>query len=195
MPLPSTLARFSSWRRAGIRVGLRVGFRLGLGLAATLAVAAGLPSPALAQQAAHTHGRLDLAVALDATAITIRLESPLDNFLGFERAPRTDDERRRVADLAARLRAADQWLRPDPAARCRLARVDLDSAVPGLGKGTATNTTTTTITVTTTNTIRTTTTIMIMIMITVTVMNLAMTPATAPSMRLMPTRRSMPIST
>jgi hypothetical protein len=48
-----------------------------------------LASLALAQQP-HSHGRLALEVAVDPQTITLTMEAPLDNFLGFERAPRTD---------------------------------------------------------------------------------------------------------
>jgi ABC-type nickel/cobalt efflux system permease component RcnA len=87
------------------------------------------------QQHAHTHGHVELNVAVDEQSITFQIEAPLDNFLGFERAPRTDAERKRVADMVARLEAADRLLQPDPRAECRLAKVDLDSEVLGLGHG------------------------------------------------------------
>lgn len=89
--------------------------------------------PALAQQHAHTHGRVSMDVAVDAQTLTLAIESPLDSFLGFERAPRTDAERQRVADMVARLKAADQLFQPDPAAACTLSSVTLSSAVLGLG--------------------------------------------------------------
>lgn len=89
---------------------------------------------AFAQQHAHTHGLLSLDAAVDARSITLQMEVPLDNFLGFERAPRTEAERRTVADMVARLNAADQLFLPDPAAQCNLSKVDLDSAVLGLGE-------------------------------------------------------------
>jgi hypothetical protein len=89
---------------------------------------------AIAQQHAHTHGRLALNAAVDAQSITIQMEVPLDNFLGFERAPRTDAERKLAADMATRLRAADSLFSPDPRAECKLSKVDLDSAVLGLGE-------------------------------------------------------------
>ncbi len=101
---------------------------------AVLASAAAMGLPAAAQQQhAHTHGRLALDVAVDAQTITLAIESPLDGFLGFERAPRTDAERKRVAELAARLNAADQLFQPDPAAECKLSKVELASAALGLG--------------------------------------------------------------
>jgi hypothetical protein len=92
-----------------------------------IGLAAGLP--AHAQQQAHTHGRLALDVAVDARAITISMEAPLDNFLGFERAPRTAAERRQVAELVARLNNAATLFIPDPAAGCRLDAVALESEV------------------------------------------------------------------
>ena len=103
-------------------------------VATTLALAA----PGSAQQHAHTHGHLAMDVAVDAQAITLRIESPLDGFLGFERAPRSDAERKRVADMVASLTAAERLFIPDPAAACKLAKVELASAVLGLagdGKG------------------------------------------------------------
>ncbi len=105
--------------------------------ATLLAIALAASLPAQADQAAHTHGRLALDVAIDAGSITIAMEAPLDNFLGFERAPRTDAERRQVADLVARLRRADTLFVPDPAAGCRLSGVTLESQALGLDDGAA----------------------------------------------------------
>lgn len=100
---------------------------------ALLATASTLALPVLAQQHAHTHGRLSMDVAIDAQTITLTIESPLDGFLGFERAPRNDAERKRVSDMVARLNAADQLFQPDPAAACTLSKVTLNSTVLGLG--------------------------------------------------------------
>ena len=88
---------------------------------------------ALAQQHAHTHGLLSLDAAVDAQSITLQMEVPLDNFLGFERAPRSDAERTLVSNMVARLNAADKLFLIDPAAQCSLSKVDLDSAALGLG--------------------------------------------------------------
>lgn len=105
-------------------------------LVVILACAAAWTIPASAhQQHAHTHGRLSLDVAMDAQSITVLMESPLDSFLGFERAPRNDMERKRVAQLVAQWNAADQLLQPAPAAGCQLAKVELVSDVLGLGSG------------------------------------------------------------
>ncbi|EGI75843.1 ABC-type metal ion transport system, periplasmic component/surface adhesin [Hylemonella gracilis ATCC 19624] len=77
---------------------------------------------------------MSLDVAVDAQTLTLAIESPLDGFLGFERAPRTDAERKRVSDMVARLNAAQQLFVPDPAAECTLSSVTMSSAVLGLGE-------------------------------------------------------------
>lgn len=82
---------------------------------------------------AHVHGVAKLDIAVEATRLGVQLESPLDNLLGFERAPRTDAERKQADALVARFRAAEGLLRIDPAAGCTLANVELASSALKLG--------------------------------------------------------------
>jgi len=83
---------------------------------------------------AHVHGVAKLDVAVEASKLTVQLDSPLDNLLGFERAPRTDAERKRADAVVAQLKAADVMFKIDPAAQCTLAHVDLASAALQLGQ-------------------------------------------------------------
>ena len=101
--------------------------------AALLAAAPFLPAEAQ-QQHAHVHGQIKLDVAVDGPTVVIDMASPLDNIVGFERAPKTDAEKKTVEDAVAQLRAADKLLIIDPAANCKLGPVDLRSAALGLGK-------------------------------------------------------------
>lgn len=103
------------------------------GVAAAL-LAAGLVGTPLAVQALgpHQHGVVQLDIAVDANRITVQLSSPLDNLLGFEHAPRSDAERRRVASMLAALRGTLFTI--DPAGACRPAAVQLDSAALQLGR-------------------------------------------------------------
>lgn len=103
------------------------------GLAALLLALAG---PAHAHKA-HQHGVAQLDVAVEASRVTLELETPLDNLLGFERAPRTDAERAVVDKAVARLREADKLFRIDSAAGCTLDKVTLEAPVLGLGGGAA----------------------------------------------------------
>jgi hypothetical protein len=100
-----------------------------------VALAAPLPFAASAHEptAAHAHGQATLDVAVEPRRLSLQLSSPLDNLLGFERAPRTDKERRLADAAVARLRAAEELFKIDPAAQCRLVDVTLSSAALKLG--------------------------------------------------------------
>lgn len=104
-------------------------------LSGALAAATCLASLALpaAAHKAHTHGRIELDVAVEAKRISLRMESPLHDLVGFERAPRSVAERGRVTALAEQLRAADKLFVPDPAAGCTLADAQVESPILGLG--------------------------------------------------------------
>ena len=101
--------------------------------AAALLAAAPFLSAHAQQQHAHVHGQLKLDVAIDGPTVVIDMDSPLDNIVGFERAPRTDAEKKTAEDAIAQLRAADKLFVIDPAANCKLGPVDLRSSVLGLG--------------------------------------------------------------
>jgi hypothetical protein len=102
------------------------------------ALALTLGASALAAGKAHEHGVARLDVAVAANGVSIELDTPLDNLLGFERAPRTDAERDKVQAAVARLRDGAALFRIDPAAGCTLASVDLLSAPLQLGRASAT---------------------------------------------------------
>ena len=82
---------------------------------------------------AHVHGVAKLDIAVEDNKLTLQLDSPMDNLLGFERAPRTDAERRLADGVVAQLRAASTLFKIDPAAQCTLAKVELISAALKLG--------------------------------------------------------------
>lgn len=84
-------------------------------------------------QPAHVHGQIKLDVVVDGPTVVVTMESPLDNFVGFERAPRSDDEKKTVDEAVAKLRAADTLFIIDPAGNCKLGPVDLRAPVLGLG--------------------------------------------------------------
>ena len=90
------------------------------------------PTVSPAQSHAHQHGLLRLDIAVEARKLTLQMESPLDNLVGFERAPRNVAERKRVEAALAKLKAAGVFT-IDPAAQCSPAKVTLTSAVLKLG--------------------------------------------------------------
>lgn len=91
------------------------------------------PLAALAHGSAHEHGAATLDIAIEANQIVVQFQSPLDNLVGFERAPRTDSETQRAAEAVARLQDGERLFRFDPAAGCKLARTNIDSPALGLG--------------------------------------------------------------
>lgn len=105
-----------------------------LALAGLLALAAG---PAAAAPHAHEHGVARLAVAVDGQTLSITLVAALDGLVGFERAPRTEAERKTAADALARLQDGAALFRPDAAAGCRLAAASVSAPVlePGAKAG------------------------------------------------------------
>jgi hypothetical protein len=80
----------------------------------------------------HQHGVAELEIAVDRSRISLRLDVPLDNLLGFERAPRTDAERSQAQAVVKQLSDATTLVRMDSAAGCSVTRVALESAELGL---------------------------------------------------------------
>lgn len=108
---------------------------LGAGLFAVLGA-----GHATAAGKAHEHGVLKLDIAVEDGKLSIELEAPLDSLLGFERAPRTEAERKAASEVLARLRNPTQGaplFAADAAAQCRLARAEVRAPVLEPGSGPA----------------------------------------------------------
>jgi hypothetical protein len=76
---------------------------------------------------AHVHGVAVLDVAVDGERLTLEFTSPLDNLVGFERAPRTDKEKARAAQAIEQLRKPEALFAPSTAARCKAGPVNIDA--------------------------------------------------------------------
>lgn len=86
---------------------------------AGFAVALSLPALSGAVAAGpHQHGTASLAVALTGNQLQVELTLPARDVVGFERAPRTDEERRKVAAARDRLLDGMALLGPTAEARC-----------------------------------------------------------------------------
>jgi len=82
-------------------------------------VALGLSAPVHAS-GPHIHGAAMLEIAIDGSGVSVSLYSPLDNLVGFERAPRDEKERQAVKSTASRLHQAESLFIFTPQAQCRL---------------------------------------------------------------------------
>lgn len=88
---------------------------------------------AWAQHRAHEHGVVKLDVAVQPPNIVLELSTPLDSLIGFERTPRTAEERRRADEAVAKLRDAGRLFVIDAAAQCKPSGVTLVSQALRLG--------------------------------------------------------------
>ena len=103
----------------------RANWRVHHCVAAILALS---PLPAAAA-AGHVHGAATLEVALDAARLSLTFESPLDNLIGFERAPRSDREKEAAQRLRQQFEKAELLFVPTPEARCTREAVKIDAPV------------------------------------------------------------------
>lgn len=78
---------------------------------------------------AHVHGRAALEIAIDGATVQVNLNSPLDNLLRFEHAPRNEKERQAVKAMASKFNQADSLFIFTPSAQCRVESTDLVSPV------------------------------------------------------------------
>ena len=84
----------------------------------------------------HEHGAVRLDISMEGSTLTIGMNAALDNWLGFERAPRTEAERKAAAEVLARLRNPAQGtplFTADATAQCKLARAEVSA--PALEPG------------------------------------------------------------
>ncbi len=101
------------------------------GLCASAAVAMLLAAGGVAAQHGHRHGVGWLDLSVEGASMTVQLVLALEDVVGFERAPRTAEERARVEAARSRLGDPASLFAVSSEAGCRLrsARIDLNAAV------------------------------------------------------------------
>lgn len=80
------------------------------------------------QAAPHVHGVAHLSIAAEGSRVSVELSSPAASLIGYERAPRTDDERATLNLAKQNLMAGDAMIRFNTEAGCRLAQAEIDAA-------------------------------------------------------------------
>ena len=58
--------------------------------------------PASGAGMVHEHGSADLSIALDGSTLSVTLEAPLANFVSFEHAPETPEQKQALQDVRVR---------------------------------------------------------------------------------------------
>jgi Protein of unknown function (DUF2796) len=82
------------------------------------------------QHGAHEHGHLTLNVVVQDSLLSIELESPAANVLGYEHAPRTADEKAQWDRQLQWLRSGRDAVGVPVAAGCQLSKVDIEAPDP-----------------------------------------------------------------
>ncbi len=100
---------------------------VGLLIAAASLAAAPLAGQQIRQAAKHVHGEVTLNLALENDLLSVELEVPAINVVGFERAPRDATEQQAVRDAAAWLGAGRSLLGVPAAAGCRRVAASVDA--------------------------------------------------------------------
>ncbi len=77
--------------------------------------------------APHEHGVAQLKVALDRGTLLIEFETPLDNLVGFEHAPRTPEQRAALAEAERALKRGEALFALPAQAACTLQEVQIES--------------------------------------------------------------------
>lgn len=98
-----------------------------------LALALVIPSVEAFGKDKHVHGAVTFNVALEGNVLSLEIDAPAINVLGFEKSPRNDDERQAVASVDAWLSAGRDIAGVPRAAGCRLQSVSYEA--PKLGRG------------------------------------------------------------
>jgi Protein of unknown function (DUF2796) len=81
----------------------------------------------------HEHGVARLDVAVEPARVVVELQTPLDNLIGFERAPRNEAETAKAEAAIKKLRDGAELFRIDGKAGCTLDKVVLSAPQLGLG--------------------------------------------------------------
>ena len=86
--------------------------------AAANAASAGKSESAFEQRGVHEHGRVVVNIAVEGNTLVAALEAPAINVIGFERAPRTPEETRKVTEINTWLASGVGVIGVPEAARC-----------------------------------------------------------------------------
>lgn len=79
----------------------------------------------------HVHGVARMDLAIDGNKLTLALEMPLDNTVGFEHLPNTPAQKSALAESMQILRNASELFVPTPAAGCRVESAQVGDPFPG----------------------------------------------------------------
>ena len=75
----------------------------------------------------HVHGEAQLQLAIENEQVSLNFSSPIENFLGFERAPKNEIEQQQVKNLIIQLNDPSAWFELSPNAQCHSTNLETDA--------------------------------------------------------------------
>ena len=78
----------------------------------------------------HVHGVSKMDLAVDGNKLTLAMEVPLDNVVGFEHSPKTEKQHAALAGALKTLKDASELFAPTAAAECKLESVQIADPFP-----------------------------------------------------------------
>lgn len=92
-------------------------------LLCALAIGGLIPAGVPAQ---HVHGVIELGVVVEGDTVAVSLRAPLDDMVGFEHAPESDEQRESIRQAAAMLSNADAMFGLAGSASCSISDTSVD---------------------------------------------------------------------
>ena len=121
-----------------IQKGHRVGAMLPSScMAAAAVVLAGVAFSAAAAETshgAHEHGAAEIELAVEGSDVVVNFTSPMYNLVGFEHAPRDEQDHEAVAAARVLLDDPGNLVRLEADAKCTAVELDIDWDVPSAGE-------------------------------------------------------------
>lgn len=104
--------------------------------ATTAALLLAAAAPAWSQHKPHVHGVVNIDIAVQGNTLTVQVEAPLDNLVGFEHRPRTAPQLKAAEAALKALNDSAALFKPAAAAQCDAGKAEVDGstlqpAVPG----------------------------------------------------------------
>ena len=112
--------------------------RLCIGIGFCLAVIAGTAGGAPAAEKGHephVHGESRMGLAIEGNILEVELESPAHDIVGFERMPKTAEQRAAVKRALAVLKDGSALFRFSPGAGCALQGAEVETPLAGAAHG------------------------------------------------------------
>lgn len=109
--------------------------RLCIGIGFCLAAIATAAPAAEKEHKPHVHGESRMSLAIEGNVVEVELESPAHDIVGFERMPKTAEQRASVKRAVAALKDGAALFRFSPGAGCALREAEVETPLAEEGPG------------------------------------------------------------